>query len=528
MVPGFVIQAGDPTGTGEGGESIYDVDKEDAVYDAEWSRLMKKEVGEKIEFGDEGHSRLRFNRRGLVGMAKSDGGYGSQFFITLGDCRAELDRKCTMFGRVEGEGIYNVVKIAEGEVVEGTERPVYPVRITGAEVLQMPKGPAWEQMRARVKIVRTAVLDEERPKKKVAGKKKVEKGLLSFGDEGDEDGGMAVKPKKAKFNTRLISGGDGVEEVLAQKVKTNGASVSKSLPQANARPEGEHEQRQGKASSIPSHRRRTSSSPIASASHSYSPKTNRRKPSFHDTTTQLPLKDPESPSDSPSPSPPPSRTSKPSTSNLNAEIAALKASMRRDIASAAEPTKRKSALESMIPATSIRGRKRPRPGDAGTGDASTLKILNAFRAKLESADVSEDRDRNAHISGTTPAKTPKKAKTNGHEPEPEGITANDDEEAELCDLHFIANCQSCRNWDRDDAEGADGADNEDPDWMKHALSFEKDRLGKDLTWKRKNEEELVVIDPREKEKEIKAKGRMERDRERERKKGGAAPAWNKV
>ena len=72
-------------------------------------------------FGDEIHSRLRFGRRGLVGMAKGTGGgggYGSQFFITLGDCRAELDGKCTMFGRVEGDGIYNVVKIAEGELVD--------------------------------------------------------------------------------------------------------------------------------------------------------------------------------------------------------------------------------------------------------------------------------------------------------------------------------------------------------------------------------------------------------------------------
>jgi peptidyl-prolyl cis-trans isomerase SDCCAG10 len=46
--------------------------------------------------------------------------------------------------------------------------------------------------------------------------------------------------------------------------------------------------------------------------------------------------------------------------------------------------------------------------------------------------------------------------------------------------------------------------------MTHALSFAKDRLGKDLTWKRKNEEELVVIDPREKEKEIKLKEREKR------------------
>lgn len=45
--------------------------------------------------------------------------------------------------------------------------------------------------------------------------------------------------------------------------------------------------------------------------------------------------------------------------------------------------------------------------------------------------------------------------------------------------------------------------------MAHALTFEKDRLGKNLEWKRKNEEELVVIDPREKSKKI-----MEEKREK--------------
>ena len=38
--------------------------------------------------------------------------------------------------------------------------------------------------------------------------------------------------------------------------------------------------------------------------------------------------------------------------------------------------------------------------------------------------------------------------------------------------------------------------------MSHKLSFAKDRLGKDLEWKRKNEEELMVIDPREKERDL--------------------------
>lgn len=89
-------------------------------------------------------------------------------------------------------------------------------------------------------------------------------------------------------------------------------------------------------------------------------------------------------------------------------------------------------------------------------------------------------------------------------------SADDDEEAHLCDLHFIANCQSCQSWDTHLGGEQDG-DPEDDDrgWLSHALSFEKDRLGKDLTWKRKNEE-LSVIDPREKEKTLKEEKKAKR------------------
>ena len=49
---------------------------------------------------DEFHQRLRFNRRGLVGMANSGPDDNrSQFFFTL-DGAPELDKKHTLFGKV--------------------------------------------------------------------------------------------------------------------------------------------------------------------------------------------------------------------------------------------------------------------------------------------------------------------------------------------------------------------------------------------------------------------------------------------
>ena len=50
---------------------------------------------------DEFHSRLRFNRRGLLGMANAGPhDNGSQFFFTFG-AAPELDRKHTIFGKVK-------------------------------------------------------------------------------------------------------------------------------------------------------------------------------------------------------------------------------------------------------------------------------------------------------------------------------------------------------------------------------------------------------------------------------------------
>lgn len=114
VVKGFIVQGGDPNGDGTGGESIY---------------------GE--PFKDEFHTRLRFNRRGLVAMAnagKDDN--GSQFFFTLGET-AELQNKHTIFGKVGGDTVYNVLKMENCDI-DANERPSYPYKIIKAEILLNP------------------------------------------------------------------------------------------------------------------------------------------------------------------------------------------------------------------------------------------------------------------------------------------------------------------------------------------------------------------------------------------------------
>ncbi|KAI9042067.1 putative peptidyl-prolyl cis-trans isomerase [Aspergillus affinis] len=501
--PDFIIQGGDPTGTGSGGTSIYE-DRE-FEYDPD-----ARDPNEKVVLRDELHSRLRFNRRGLVGMAKSeDGTYGSQFFITLANTERELNGQCTMFGRIEGDSIYNVVKIAEAERVEGTDRPVYPVKVTSCEVGEL--GPLEGKVKTRqITATATATKTDEKPAPKK--KKKAPKGgktLLSFGDdEGDVD--MPVRPAKPKYNAALVTDTNPpATKTSDDSSKTASSTKQQSTTQTRKRPRSPSPEKERK-----------------------------ERVKTPEPASQLPLPDPESPpSRTRSESPSDAEKEKPSKlSRTNAAIEDLKASMRRNVHTGpSDSGRKKSALEAMIPETAIRGRKRGAGGNntrsnangltgfSSSAEAETLKIFNAFKAKLENADSSTAAP---EASSSHPKHTSSSTNTNTNT----DTTAQnqDDEEAQLCDLHFIANCQSCQTWDTEaggeDAGPTGGATaDDDKGWLTHQLRFGKDMLGKDLNWKREHQpdaDSLMVIDPREREKEFSTGGRkkgLQRDRERERK-----------
>ncbi|MBI3212147.1 MAG: peptidylprolyl isomerase, partial [Simkania negevensis] len=77
VIPAFMIQGGDPTGTGRGGASI-------------WNK----------PFGDEVISSVQFDRAGILAMANSGPNTnGSQFFITVAKT-PWLNGKHTIFGEV--------------------------------------------------------------------------------------------------------------------------------------------------------------------------------------------------------------------------------------------------------------------------------------------------------------------------------------------------------------------------------------------------------------------------------------------
>lgn len=107
VIKNFMIQGGDPTGTGRGGESI-------------WGKPFEDEVS----------SDLQFDKAGLLAMANAGfGTNGSQFFITTAKT-PWLNMKHTIFGEVISG--YDVVQRIENAAADSQDRPIAEQKIIKA------------------------------------------------------------------------------------------------------------------------------------------------------------------------------------------------------------------------------------------------------------------------------------------------------------------------------------------------------------------------------------------------------------
>lgn len=112
VIPGFMIQGGDPTGTGMGGPGY--------------------------QFDDEIHPELDFTNPFVLAMANAgkrggQGTNGSQFFITTAPT-TWLQGNHTIFGEVLGDSSKAVVQAIEATPTDGSDRPLSDVVITSVSV----------------------------------------------------------------------------------------------------------------------------------------------------------------------------------------------------------------------------------------------------------------------------------------------------------------------------------------------------------------------------------------------------------
>lgn len=117
----FIIQSGDPTGSGEGGCSIH------GVLEGEEKRFIEPELVPKI----------KHTKRGMLSMVGGGTGeHGSQFFITCSDELDYLNGKNTVFGEV-AEGMDVVMKINDA-YCDKQGRPYKDIRILHTLILEDP------------------------------------------------------------------------------------------------------------------------------------------------------------------------------------------------------------------------------------------------------------------------------------------------------------------------------------------------------------------------------------------------------
>uniref|UniRef100_A0A7E4VJI8 Spliceosome-associated protein CWC27 homolog n=1 Tax=Panagrellus redivivus TaxID=6233 RepID=A0A7E4VJI8_PANRE len=189
----FLVQGGDPTGTGEADDSIY-------------GGLFKTEA----------HQRLQFTRRGLLGTAGGKDACGGQFFFTLGPA-PELYKKHTLFGKVTGNTVFNLMRFNDS-AVDANHRPVPEQRVLKVKILDNP----FPDIVPRVRKEEPKT-EKKKDKKKSTAPKATSKNtaLLSFGDEVEEEEAVL-----AKVNKDISKKGKSAHDVLNDEKLSKAAAVA--------------------------------------------------------------------------------------------------------------------------------------------------------------------------------------------------------------------------------------------------------------------------------------------------------------
>ncbi|KAL1920615.1 uncharacterized protein VTP21DRAFT_992 [Calcarisporiella thermophila] len=436
IVPEFIIQGGDPTGTGSGGESIYGK-----------------------PFADEFHSRLRFIRRGLVAMANAGpNDNGSQFFITLARTD-ELQNKHTIFGKVVGDTIFNVIRMGQLDI-DSNERPLYPPKIITTEVLNNP----FDDIIPRMTPAEKAALEKAEELEKQKAKKKKEKknsNLLSFEEEGDAEA-VRVKIKSShdllKDDPRLRK----AEAVESQK------AAMKEGEKAKVR---ELEQRV-----------KVASSDVTNADDKDDESAAEFDRRMRESVKERMAGKQEKKLDQ-------REVVRNEIDKVKQEIQALNKRKSEMQEREKESKKPKVSMLELERQKYLNGKQRATSRKDSSRENELMKRFNSFTKKLSQA-VKENKSDDTELPR--------------QRPEPSGKS---------CELHGVPGCESCGN-----AENANETEETDEGWITHVMIAEKDRKGKDLMQRQESVHDYVVIDPRERKEQAlrnereKRRGKSSRDR----------------
>ena len=217
LVPGFMLQGGDPTGTGSGGESAW---------------------GQGRPFRDNFDARILHDARGVLSMANSGlHSNKSQFFITM-KATSHLDYKHTVFGRLVGGAA--VLDRIEAVGADKKEKPLQEIILIKATVFTNPVDEADKLLLAEIAgnikrrlddVVKTAVQIDRKSSEGVKGPIKeellIEDSSSSAVTQKGPEKGPVIGKYMAQGNTEesnkkafMDSAGTGDSEPSSKKPKT--------------------------------------------------------------------------------------------------------------------------------------------------------------------------------------------------------------------------------------------------------------------------------------------------------------------
>ena len=199
-IKNFMIQGGDPTGTGKGGQSI-------------WGK----------NFQDEFDGPLVHDARGIVSMAnKGKNTNSSQFFITYRPAK-HLDRKHTIFGRVVG-GL-DILQKLENAPVDGSDRPIDDIIMENVvvfvdpfEEFQKQKREQDEAEKEKIEIMKQGGTDDDKTTwtgKRIRGDGQV---------QNNQSGGVGkyLKATVDTGKTEAVPEEEVYDEPVKKKIKAGG------------------------------------------------------------------------------------------------------------------------------------------------------------------------------------------------------------------------------------------------------------------------------------------------------------------